>query len=95
MELDRAKYMLKSYLRMRIFKIEKELIYIIENDKASLLSEGEMQFAWQLYENKKKLFNEVFFQGIPSKLNVFEQNNELDKRIGKISNNCQHQFSLQ
>lgn len=72
MELERAKYMLKSYLRIRIFKIEKQLIHIIENDKASLLSEGEMSFAWQLYENKKTYFNEAFFSGIPSKLNIFE-----------------------
>lgn len=32
MEIERIKYMLKSYLRARIIKIEKHLLYIIEKD---------------------------------------------------------------
>ncbi len=46
MELERVKYMLKSYLRTRLFKIEKHLLYLVEKDHASLLSEGEVQYAW-------------------------------------------------
>ena len=32
MELERVKFMLKSYLRTRLFKIEKYLLYIVEKD---------------------------------------------------------------
>jgi GINS complex subunit 4 len=32
MEIERAKYVLKSYLRVRIAKIEKHLYYIVEKD---------------------------------------------------------------
>ncbi len=56
MEIERVKYMLKCYLRTRIFKIEKQLIYLIEKDQAHLLSDGEMQFAWTMFENKKNYF---------------------------------------
>jgi len=56
MELERVKYMLKSYLRTRLLKLEKQAIYIIEKDLASLLSDPEMQYAWNLYENKKNYF---------------------------------------
>jgi len=38
MEVERVKYLLKSYLRCRIIKIEKFLIFIVEKDKANLLS---------------------------------------------------------
>ena len=72
MELERTKFMLKTYLRARIIKIERQLIYIIENDQASLMSEAEMGYAWTLYENKKKYFNEIFLNKIPGKLNIFE-----------------------
>ena len=50
------KYMLKNYLRTRIFKIERYLLYIVEKDLTALLSDGEIQYAWQLYESKKDLF---------------------------------------
>ena len=42
MELERIKYLLKTYLRTRIIKIEKFLLLIVEKDQAKLLSEGEM-----------------------------------------------------
>jgi GINS complex subunit 4 len=38
MEIERVKFLLKAYLRARIIKIEKHLLYIIEKDQASLLS---------------------------------------------------------
>lgn len=46
MEVERVKFALKSYLRTRLAKIEKHLLYIIEKDCSDLLSEAEMQFAF-------------------------------------------------
>lgn len=56
MEMERVKYLLKSYLRSRIVKIEKHLLYIVEKDQAHLLSEAEINFAWNQYESRKKHF---------------------------------------
>lgn len=32
MELERVKYLVKAYLRARILKIEKHLLFIVEKD---------------------------------------------------------------
>ena len=52
MELERVRFALKSYLRTRLSKIEKLLLYIVEKDCNELLSEAEMQFAFKLYESR-------------------------------------------
>ena len=83
MELERVKYLLKCYLRTRLFKIEKFILYIVEHDKANLLSEGELTYAWKLYESKKNYLNQAFFSKVPSKLNVFETD-EFDPRLSKF-----------
>jgi len=49
MEAERIKYMLKSYLRTRIFKIERYILWIVEKEQTALLSDGEMAYAWALY----------------------------------------------
>ena len=56
MEMERVKYLIKSYLRTRIIKIERFLNYIIEKDQFKLLSEGEANYAFTLYEAKKDHF---------------------------------------
>lgn len=38
MEIERSKFVLKSYLRTRIVKIERHLLQIVEKDLSSLLS---------------------------------------------------------
>ena len=80
MELERVKYLLKSYLRTRLFKIERYLLYLVEKDQASLLSEGEMAFAWSLYEGKKSHFSHVLLNKLPARLNPFESET-LDDRL--------------
>ena len=41
MELERIKFIFKSYLRTRLLKIEKSYLYIVEKDQSDLLSEAE------------------------------------------------------
>lgn len=77
MEVERVKYMLKSYLRSRIIKIEKNLLYIIEKDKASLLSQAEMEYSWQLYEAKKDHYKKEFFGNISNKLNMMADGTDI------------------
>jgi GINS complex subunit 4 len=73
MEMERVKYLLKSYLRSRIVKIEKHLLYIVEKDQAHLLSEAEMEYAWTQYESKKKHYQTELFDRISKKLNCMEE----------------------
>jgi len=42
MEIERVKFAVKSYLRTRLAKIEKNLLFIVEKDRSNLLSEAEM-----------------------------------------------------
>jgi len=72
MELERVKFMVKAYLRARILKIEKHLLFIVEKDKANLLSQPEMDYTWQLYESRKEHFNSEFFDKISKKLNTMQ-----------------------
>jgi GINS complex subunit 4 len=72
MEVERVKYVLKSYLRSRIIKIEKYLLYIVEKDKANLLSPAEMEYAWNIYEARKTHFKSEFFDKISKKLNMMD-----------------------
>lgn len=72
MELERVKFVMKSYLRVRLAKIERNLIYIIEKDRSELLSEAEKIFAFNILENRKKHFQQSFFEKVPKELNVLE-----------------------
>ena len=56
MELERVKFVMKSYLRTRLAKIERNLVYIIEKDRSELLSEAEKIFAFNVLEARKTHF---------------------------------------
>jgi GINS complex subunit 4 len=77
MEIERTKYTLKSYLRCRMIKIEKHLLYIVEKDQAHLLSPSEMEYAWTLYEAKKEHFNSEFFEKVSKKLNCMDEGQDI------------------
>ena len=83
MELERVKFLLKSYLRTRIVKIEKWLIYIVEKDQAHLLSNAEMEYAWNTLEQKKSHFNNEFFDKISKKLNTMADGVDVPNQMGK------------
>ncbi len=87
MELERVKYLLKAYLRTRLFKLERHLLYLVEKDQASLLSEGEMTYVWSLYEGKKTIYSQQFLNKIPSRLNPFEAESLEDKMVTKPNEN--------
>ena len=83
MELERAKFMLKTYLRTRLFKVERYLLYLIEKDQAALLSEPEMAYAWTLSEQRKAHFQYSFLGKLPRQMNPFEGEAVDDKLITK------------
>ncbi|XP_021907051.1 LOW QUALITY PROTEIN: DNA replication complex GINS protein SLD5 [Carica papaya] len=52
MDLDRAQFLLRSYLRVRLLKIEKYVFHILKSDETeSLLSEQEKMFARRCADN--------------------------------------------
>ena len=82
MEIERVKFVMKSYLRIRLSKIERHLVYFIEKDRSELMSEAEQLFAFQLLEGRKSHFKTTFFKKVPHELNVLEQEPVPD-RVGK------------
>lgn len=84
MELERVKYLVKAYLRARILKIEKHLLFIVEKDQASLLSAAEVDYAWQLYESRKEHFKTEFFDKISKKLNLMQDGQDIQDSMGKL-----------
>lgn len=71
LDMERTKFILRDYLRIRLIKIEKYLYYLIKNDMSSLLSEAEFDYAKNLFKIKRKYFNEHFFKKINPQLNDF------------------------
>ena len=64
LDLERVKFILRDYLRIRLLKIEKYLYYIIKNDLCNILSEAEFEYAKNLFKIKRKYFSENFYKKI-------------------------------
>lgn len=81
LDLERIKFLLKDYLRIRLCKIEKYLYYIIKNDLSGLISKNEFEFAFDLFKNKRSYFNENFNKKIHESFNDFVPNNLKDEIV--------------
>ncbi|XP_021774279.1 DNA replication complex GINS protein SLD5-like [Chenopodium quinoa] len=66
MDMDRAQYMLRSYLRTRLQKIEKNMIHISKTDLWNRLSKEEQNFAKRCYENMKSYLDESVLSKLPT-----------------------------
>lgn len=71
LEIERMKYMLKSYLRIRLTKIEKYYLDIIRNEKTDILSNAEFNYAARYFVMKKTHFEKSFTKDIPETFNDF------------------------
>lgn len=69
--MERTKFMLRDYLRIRLAKIEKYLFHLIKNDLSSLLSQSEFEFANQLFKLKRKYFSDNLYKKINPQLHDF------------------------
>ncbi|KAL0132718.1 hypothetical protein PUN28_000453 [Cardiocondyla obscurior] len=79
MELDRIKYMISSYLRARLEKIELYTIHILSEEASrspeeAYLTPGELRFAKEYLANLEKLFKTVALQHMPLNFQRFEVN---------------------
>ncbi len=69
LDIERMKFLIKDYLRIRLIKIEKYIFYILKNDLSNLLSQNEINFVIDLIKMKSIYFNEGM-----KKLNIFVNN---------------------
>lgn len=58
LDLERLKFVIKDYLRIRLFKIQKYLFYILKEDLSSILTPNEIKFIVELINMKSVYFNE-------------------------------------
>ena len=47
-DIQRIKFIIKDYLRIRLMKIEKYLFFLLKNNKIDILSQNEIKFAAEL-----------------------------------------------
>lgn len=79
MELDRIRYVISSYLRTRLEKIERYTIHILsEEDNRSpeeaYLTPGELRFAKEYLASMETLFKTIALQNMPPSCQRFEVN---------------------
>ena len=84
MEVERVKFLLKSYLRTRIAKIERHLIFLIEKEQGALMSQAEQELALALFTMRKEHFERSLLNKVPSELNEFEKE-QMSDRLGKCT----------
>ena len=85
MELERVKYLLKSYFRVRLAKIENQLFYLIkERDNIGPnLSKEEWKYALTLCGLRGNFFKENFFKMLPSFCRDFERDKPNSPEMAK------------
>ncbi|PBC29423.1 DNA replication complex GINS protein SLD5 [Apis cerana] len=79
MELDRIRFLISSYLRARLEKIEKYTIHILSEEanrssEECYLTVAELQFAKEFLANMETLFKTIALQHMPGNFQTFEVN---------------------
>eukprot|EP00128_Syssomonas_multiformis_P008678 Colp12_sorted_trinity150504_noHs@25695 len=77
-EVERVKYMIRDYLRLRLWKIEKYALHILKNERRRL-SEPEYNYAVDYVRLFDRHFKDSFLSAIPDTLRkLYEQNGNVD-----------------
>ncbi|KAL5471487.1 hypothetical protein EMCRGX_G029608 [Ephydatia muelleri] len=85
LELDRIKYVLSSYLRQRILKIQDHALHILEQEAtrssatSSRLSPGELAFAKEYAENVETHLHSLTLRHMPSNFQHVEKRNAITR----------------
>ena len=77
--------MLKAYLRTRVLKIEKFLIYLVEKDLGGLLSPAEMDYCWTLYESRKAHLKSEILDKLNKKVNPLAEDRDIPEFMSKYN----------
>ena len=83
MELERIKYLLKSYFRIRLAKIESQLFYLIkERDSPDVqLSKEEWKYVLTLCSMRGQFYRENFTRMLPSICREFEKDKPIPEAM--------------
>lgn len=74
LEMDRIRFVLSSYIRTRLEKIEKHVVHVLEQeaareeDEPSRLSPEELQYAKAYADNMESLFKSLALQHMPANM---------------------------
>merc|ERR1719277_625193 len=64
-EHERMKYLLKDYLRIRLWKLSQWSQHYLEPEKSHFLSDAERTFVRELWGTKKSFFEHLFVTALP------------------------------
>jgi len=80
-ELERVKFVISSYLRARLQKIEDNVIHVLEHEPTgeSKLSTEELKFAKSFADNMQNQFNEAVLHHMPLNVQKLEQNKNIPR----------------
>ncbi|KAK9711294.1 GINS complex subunit [Basidiobolus ranarum] len=66
-EMERVKYLIRSYLRTRLSKIEKDIFYIMKNEEyAGRLSDAELRYAQMYHDLLESHFRKSCLDSLPA-----------------------------
>lgn len=79
LEIDRIRFVLSSYTRTRLQKIEKHVVHVLEQEAAreenepSHLSQEELQYAKEYADNMEGLFKSLALQHMPANMQTIDR----------------------
>lgn len=80
MEIDRLKFMLNHYQRIRLWKIAKHIVWVKRDEETqSRLTPDEMEFASEYWESYKEHFERSVLKHLPNHWTKFEENQMYSK----------------
>jgi len=83
-DIQRIKFIIKDYLRIRLMKIEKYLFYLLKNNKIDILSQNEIKFAAELMDVKASYFLQGLKKMNSLANNFYQFTDKNKKRVEKM-----------
>ena len=83
-DIQRIKFIIKDYLRIRLMKIEKYLFFLLKNNKIDILSQNEIKFAAELMDIKAAYFMQGLKKMNSLANNFFQFTDKTKSRVEKI-----------
>ena len=83
-DIQRIKFIIKDYLRIRVMKIEKYLFFLLKNNKIDILSQNEIKFAAELMDIKAAYFMQGLKKMNSLANNFFQFTDKTKSRVEKM-----------
>ena len=83
-DIQRIKFIIKDYLRIRLMKIEKYLFFLLKNNKIDILSQNEIKFAAELMDIKAAYFMQGLKMMNSLANNFFQFTDKTKSRVEKM-----------